>query len=89
MVMQSSGWKVRWLLKIARGFALATRLGNEKGENLNEGNQERFRRAVEQLLWLAGDRPDLRYAVTLLAIAIHQPTRRDWSMLEKVVRYLG
>eukprot|EP00971_Amphidinium_carterae_P175879 3486488-Amphidinium_carterae.1 len=33
------------------------------GENLSEGDHGRFRRAVGQLLWLAGDRPDLRYGL--------------------------
>eukprot|EP00971_Amphidinium_carterae_P080391 1590839-Amphidinium_carterae.2 len=61
----------------------------EKGENLSQGDHERFGRAVGQLLWLAGDRPDLMYAVTLLASAVPQPTTKDWGMLKKVVRYLG
>eukprot|EP00971_Amphidinium_carterae_P062249 1232304-Amphidinium_carterae.3 len=61
----------------------------ESGENLNERDHEKYRRAVGQLLWLAGDRLDLRYAVTLLASSVHQPTTKDWSMLKKVVRYLG
>eukprot|EP00971_Amphidinium_carterae_P338389 6475689-Amphidinium_carterae.1 len=34
-------------------------------------------------LWLAGDKPDLRYAVTLLASAVHQPTAKDWGMLKE------
>eukprot|EP00971_Amphidinium_carterae_P057034 1127634-Amphidinium_carterae.4 len=54
----------RWLLKTAKNRDVGG------GENLSEGDHERFRRAVGQLLWLAGD---LRYAVTLLASAVrHQ-----------------
>eukprot|EP00971_Amphidinium_carterae_P145170 2876412-Amphidinium_carterae.1 len=60
----------------------------EKGEHLKEGDHETFRRAVGQPLWLAGDRPHLRYALTLSS-AVHQPTTKDKSMLKKVVRYLG
>eukprot|EP00971_Amphidinium_carterae_P058416 1155627-Amphidinium_carterae.1 len=40
-----------------------------KGEELSLKEHEDFRRAVGQLLWLAADRPDLRFAVTLLASA--------------------
>eukprot|EP00971_Amphidinium_carterae_P008321 164229-Amphidinium_carterae.2 len=50
-----------------------------ESKNLSEGDHERFRRAVGQLLWLARDRPDLSA----------QPTTKEWSMLTKVVRYLG
>lgn len=61
-------------------------LGRVKGLVISE--PERYRRLVGRLVYLAATRPDLTYAVHILAQFMQAPMEEHWLAALKVVRYL-
>ncbi|XP_024006627.1 uncharacterized protein LOC112083125 [Eutrema salsugineum] len=49
---------------------------------------ERYRRLVGRLVYLTHTRPELSYAVHMLAQFMQQPRKRQWDAAIRVVRYL-
>ncbi|XP_054257415.1 uncharacterized protein LOC128982477 [Macrosteles quadrilineatus] len=47
-----------------------------------------YREAVGSLLYLTNTRPDICYAVSMVAQHVTSPTIKDWNQVERILRYL-
>ncbi len=62
----------------------------ENNEKLPYGEIVIFRRTLGQLAYLAnGTRPDLSWAVSILASEISFPSRSGWERMKRLLRYLN
>ncbi|KAL2903744.1 Retrovirus-related Pol polyprotein from transposon TNT 1-94, partial [Bienertia sinuspersici] len=61
-------------------------LGLARGDSLSD--PERYRRLVGRLIYLSFTRPDLAYAVHILAQFMQAPRMEHWDAALRVVRYL-
>jgi hypothetical protein len=60
----------------------------QEGEQLLEQNVPYFS-AIGELMWLANrTRPDIAFAVNVLARHATKPTRRHWNGIKRILRYL-
>ena len=57
-------------------------------QKLDDYKKSQLRAVVGKLLWLAQDRPDLKYSVARLSTEVSDPRESTWDMAKKVVRYL-
>ena len=55
---------------------------------LDPGRARMLRAAVGKLLWLAHDRPDIKFAVGRLAADAANPTEETWNRAKRVARCL-
>jgi hypothetical protein len=55
---------------------------------MNAEQLRQYRRAVGEMLWMLGERPDLAFQVKELARAVSGPTRVHWATLKRVLRYV-
>ena len=60
----------------------------ENDQKLDDYKKSQLRAVVGKLLWLAQDRPDLKYSVARLSTEVSDPKESTWDMAKKVVRYL-
>ena len=60
----------------------------EDDEVLDEKGAKSYRRLAAIANYLALDRPDLQYAVSVLGRTMSRPTQRSWANLKRVGRYL-
>jgi ribonuclease HI len=61
---------------------------NEKAIALTPSEHRAFRRHVGRLNYMAGDRPDLKYAIKRLSQSLASPTTQDFIALKRVIRYV-
>lgn len=58
-------------------------------ENEKQFDLEKYRSAVGSLMYLATmTRPDLTYAVSLVARHMHNPTEKHWNAIKGILRYI-
>ena len=55
---------------------------------VDEVKHHQYRRAVGQLLWTVGERPDLSYVIKELARRVQRPSEEDWCALKRVLHYI-
>ena len=76
------------LTPMGKDVDLRPRLPSESPLSLQD--HAKYRRMVGELLYLAVcTRPDISFAVSSLARSLHAPTRRHFSMINRVLRYLS
>ena len=57
-------------------------------QQLDDGMARQLRTAIGKILWLSGDRPDLRYVAGRLATQVGYMTDHTWQEAKRVARYL-
>ena len=76
------------LTPMAKEIDLCPRLPHKMVLGVRE--HAKYRRMIGELLYLAVcTRPDISFAISSFARSLHAPTKRHFSMLTRVMRYLS
>lgn len=73
---------------VATPFVAGARHREDEELAVDETKHRQYRRAVGQLLWTVGERPDLSYVIKELARRVQRPSEEDWTALKRVLHYI-